>query len=174
MLEGLPWACLPAAKPARLLAQPLACLPAAKPAHLLARPLACLPAASVLLLPSSAPSTQPLLHAASYYQCKQLMPAKPCFHFSPCCSSAALGSSRCLSRLSAARTCGLSGIACSSCSMPSQMSALFFVLPPSFSMPSQMSAWTRTYLIPNLECKSLKLTNETIKQIYNSGHRAAH
>ena len=157
MLEGLPWACLPAAKPARLLAQPLACLPAAKPAHLLARPLACLPAASVLLLPSSAPSTQPLLHAASYYQCKQLMPAKPCFHFSTCCSSAALGSSRCLSRLSAARTCGLSGIACSAC-----------------SMSSQMSARTRTYLIPNLESKSLKLTNETIKQIYNSVHRAAH
>ena len=78
MLEGLPWACLPAAKPARLLAQPLACLPAAKPAHLLARPLACLPAASVLLLPSSAPSTQPLLHAASYFQCKQLMLPKPC------------------------------------------------------------------------------------------------
>ena len=78
VLEGLPWACLPAAKPARLLAQPLACLPAAKPAHLLARPLACLPAASVLLLPSSAPSTQPLLHAASYFQCKQLMLPKPC------------------------------------------------------------------------------------------------
>ena len=138
------------------------CLPRL-PTCLSARLPAYLPPSLPTCLPGRLPAYLPLLccfcrlqhHRRSHF-CTQLLTSSvnnSCFHshvFNSITCSAALGSSRCLSRLSAARTCGLSGIACSAC-----------------SMSSQMSAWTRTYLIPNLESKSLKLTNETMKQIYN-------